>query len=65
MMGDLNSDIQEQVKPVIIHTLRIIRDMADNVLNEVTHSKKLCYECSKEYIGMYIITEWTRNLKKV
>ena len=52
MMGDLNADVKEQAKPVIIHTLKIIGDMADNVLNEVTHTKKLCYECSKEYIDI-------------
>ena len=38
-------------KPVIIHTLRVIGDLADNVLNEVTQTKKLCHECSREYIG--------------
>ena len=26
--------------------------MADNVLNEVTHTKKLCYECAKDYIDI-------------
>ena len=69
-MGDLNADVKEQAKPVIIHTLKIIGDMADNVLNEVTHTKKLCYECSKEYIdialwlfpGEYLHTVW-RNEK--
>ena len=52
MMGELNNEMREQAKPVIIHTLRIIGDMADNVLNEVTHTKKLCYGCSKEYIDI-------------
>ena len=46
-----NKELQTQAKPVIIHTLRVIGDLADNVLNEVTQTKKLCHECSREYIG--------------
>ena len=30
----------------------MIGDLADNVLNEVTQTKKLCHECSREYIDI-------------
>lgn len=36
----------------MIHTLRVVGDLADNVLNEVTQTKKLCYECSRDYIDI-------------
>ena len=47
-----NKELQVQAKPLIIHTLRVIRDLADNVLNEVTQTKKLCHECSRDYIDI-------------
>ena len=47
-----NKELQVQAKPLIIHTLRVIGDLADNVLNEVTQTKKLCHECSRDYIDI-------------
>ena len=37
-------------KPDIIHTLRLIKDLCDNVREEGTATKKLCHECIREYI---------------
>jgi len=34
----------------VIHTLKIIRDLVENVLNEGTQTKRLCHDCIKEYI---------------
>ena len=48
----LSNSVFISAKPLIIHTLRVIRDLADNVLNEVTQTKKLCHECSREYIDI-------------
>jgi hypothetical protein len=39
-------------KPMVIHTLRIIGDLADNVLNEGTATKRLCHECIRDYIDI-------------
>ncbi len=36
--------------PVIVQTLRIVGDLVENVLDEVTQTKKLCYDCIKEYL---------------
>ena len=37
---------------MIIHTLLILGDLVENVLNEVTQTKKLCHDTIKEYIDM-------------
>ena len=34
----------------VVHTLQMVGDLVDNVLNEVTQTKKLCYDVSREYI---------------
>ncbi len=39
-------------RPMIIHTLKIIGDLADNVLNEGTQTKRLCHECIRDYIDI-------------
>ena len=41
---------QIAAEPHIVHTLQMIGDLVDNVLNEVTQTKKLCYDVSREYI---------------
>lgn len=35
---------------MVVHTLKIIGDLVDNVLNEGTQTKRLCHDCIKEYI---------------
>lgn len=47
-----NKEMQRQATPVIIHTLKIVGDLADNVLNEVTQTKKLCHDCIRDYIDI-------------
>jgi len=42
--------LQKQSEPVIIHTLQMIGDLVENALNEVTQTKKLCHDITKEYI---------------
>ena len=42
--------LQQQVEPSIILTLQLIGDLVDNVLNEVTQTKKLCHDVTREYI---------------
>ena len=39
-------------RPMIIHTLKIIGDLADNVLNEGTQTKRLCHDCIRDYIDI-------------
>ncbi len=33
-----------------MQTLRIVGDLVQNVLDEVTQTKKLCYDCIQEYV---------------
>jgi len=47
-----NKPLQKQAEAVIIHTLLILGDLVENVLNEVTQTKKLCHDTLKEYIDM-------------
>lgn len=42
--------LQSQAEHYIVHTLQMVGDLVDNVLNEVTQTKKLCYDVAKEYI---------------
>lgn len=42
--------LQQQAEPVIIHTLQLLGDLVENVLNEVTQTKKLCHDISRDYI---------------
>ncbi len=37
---------------MIIHCLKIIGDLAENVLNEGTQTKRLCHECIRDYIDI-------------
>ena len=37
---------------MVIHTLKIVGDLADNVLNEGTSTKRLCHDCIREYIDI-------------
>ena len=37
---------------MIIHTLKIIGDLADNILNEGTQTKRLCHDCIRDYIDI-------------
>ena len=39
-------------QPVIIQTLRVIRDLVENVLPEITQTKRLCYECTKDHASI-------------
>ena len=41
--------MQAEAKPVIVHTFQVIGDLADNVREEGTSSKKLCHESIREY----------------
>ena len=41
---------QDQLQVYIVHTLQMVGDLVENVLNEVTQTKKLCYDVSREYI---------------
>jgi len=43
-------NLQQQAEDVIVHTLQMIGDLVENVLNEVTQTKKLCYDVTREYI---------------
>ena len=47
--------LQQQAEPCIILTLQLIGDLVDNVLNEVTQTKKLCHDVTRDYIE---ITLW-------
>ena len=44
---------QAQAVPVIKDSLRIIGDLVENVLNEITQTKTLCFNCVKvmPYMG--------------
>ena len=39
--------LQAQAQPVIKDSLRIIGDLVENVLNEITQTKTLCFNCVK------------------
>ena len=47
-----NRSLQAQAQPVIKDSLRIIGDLVENVLNEITQTKTLCYNCVKEYLDI-------------
>ncbi len=49
---DHNQELQKMAQPAITHTLRIVRDLVENVLDEITQTKKLIYECVREYIDV-------------
>ena len=38
--------------PVIKDSLRIIGDLVENVLDEITQTKTLCFNCVKEYLDI-------------
>ncbi|XP_071749050.1 exportin-6-A isoform X2 [Lepeophtheirus salmonis] len=44
--------VKDAAKPVIIHALRILGDLVEHILNEVTQSKKLIHDCIKESINI-------------
>ena len=37
---------------VIVENLHIIGDLVENVLEEITQTKKLCHDCVKDYIDI-------------
>jgi hypothetical protein len=37
---------------VIKDALRVIGDLVENVLNEITQTKTLCYNCVKDYVDI-------------
>ena len=39
-------------RSTIIQTLQVIGDLVENVLNELTQTKKLCYNCTKDFIDI-------------
>ena len=45
-----DQNLQHQAEDCIVHTLQMIGDLVENVLNEVTQTKKLCFDVSREYI---------------
>ena len=44
--------LQAQAVPVIKDSLRIIGDLVENVLDEITQTKTLCFNCVKEYLDI-------------
>ena len=49
-----NKSAREQAKSDIIHTLRLIKDLCDNVREEGNATKKLCHDCIAEYIHIVL-----------
>ena len=49
-----NKSAREQAKPGILHTLRLIKDLCDNVREEGNATKKLCHDCIREYIQIVL-----------
>ena len=45
-----DKSLQAAAEPLIVHTLQMLGDLVENVLNEVTQSKKLCHDVTREYI---------------
>lgn len=45
-----SKELQKAAEPVILHTLLVLGDLVENILNEVTQTKKLCYDTLREYI---------------
>ena len=45
--GQSQMCLQAQAQPVIKDSLRIIGDLVENVLNEITQTKTLCFNCVK------------------
>jgi len=58
-----NRELQKQAEPIIIHTLLTLGDLVDNVLNEVTQTKKLCHDTLREYIdiSLYLFPYYIQN----
>ena len=50
---------------MIVHTLQMIGDLVENVLNEVTQTKKLCYDVTREYIetSLWLFPIYVQNNK--
>ena len=44
--------LQSEAAPCIVVTLQMLGDLVENVLNEVTQSKKLCHDVTREYIEL-------------
>ena len=44
--------LQSEAAPCIVLTLQMLGDLVENVLNEVTQSKKLCHDVTREYIEL-------------
>ena len=49
-----NKNAREQAKPGITHTLRLIKDLCDNVREEGNATKKLCHDCISEYVQIVL-----------
>merc|ERR1711899_438521 len=49
-----NKNAREQAKPRITQTLRLIKDLCDNVREEGNATKKLCHDCIAEYIQIVL-----------
>ena len=49
-----NKSARDQAKSDIIHTLRLIKDLCDNVREEGNATKKLCHDCIAEYIQIVL-----------
>ena len=60
-----SKSVQQEAKPVIIHTFQLIRDLADNVRDEGTASKKLCNDSIREYtaIALWLLPIYVEDRK--
>jgi len=47
-----NKVLQKQAEGEIVHTLEMLGDLVENVLNEVTQTKKLCHDAIRDYIEL-------------
>ena len=59
--GQSQIGLQAQAQPVIKDSLRIIGDLVENVLNEITQTKTLCFNCIKEYLDIALWDELYKN----
>ena len=50
---------------MIIDTLRVIGDLVENILSEITQTKRLCYECVKDFIdaALWLFPIYVRDPK--
>jgi len=61
----IDRSLQQQAEPLIVHTLQLLGDLVENALNEVTQTKKLCHDITKEYIeiSLWLFPVFVNNSK--